>query len=356
MTMVKNFLFICFGLFFITPLYAKEKANYYPADNSLLQYMGRIEWGTARQPTMWAAAAQLGFSFKGSDCKIIITDEELYGKYHNYLDIIVDGGYKRIKLTRKRDTIVVAAGLKNTTHSVVISKSTEAGIGYIRFEGLICNKLVKSKALPKRKMESYGDSITSAMGSDTSAAGCHKADWYDQTNGYMSYAAITARALNAQYHLTSVSGIGMIHSCCGMDVLMPQVYDKLSLRENMLRWDFKKYQPDVVTICLGQNDGVQDSAAFCNAYIQFIKKLRGHYPAAGIVCLTSPMADPTLKAALVKYLSAIVNNLHSNGDKNIYKFYFSKQSISGCDSHPSLSEQQQIAGELTAFIKKLKNW
>ena len=147
-----------------------------------------------------------------------------------------------------------------------------------------------------------------------------------------------------------------MHSCCGMDIVMPQVYDKLSLRENMLPWDFTKYQPEVVTICLGQNDGVQDSAAFCNAYIRFIKKLRGHYPRAGIVCLTSPMADATLKAALVKYLSAIVTALHNSGDKNIYKFYFSRQSISGCDSHPSLSEHEQIAGELTGFIKKIKNW
>lgn len=38
--------------------------------------------------------------------------------------------------------------------------------------------------------------------------------------------------------------------------------------------DFNKYQPDVVTICLGQNDGIQDSAAFCNNYIAFIKQLR----------------------------------------------------------------------------------
>ena len=353
---MKFFISFSLFLFIICSVSAGEKIKFYKADHVKIHYMGRIDFSEKLKPTMWASATQVSFSFKGSSCKLIISDEELYGKYHNYIDIIVDGKYTRLKLKSKKDTLLIATGLKYSDHSVLISKSTEAGIGYIRFEGVFCNKLIHTASFPSRKMESYGDSITSGMGSDTSQAGCHKADWYDQTNGYMSYAAITGRELNAQYSLVSASGIGLIHSCCKMDILMPQVYDKISISENKIPWNFSVYQPDVVTVCLGQNDGVQDSAAFCSAYLKFIKTLRQHYPTTSIVCLSSPMADAALLAATKKYFNGVLGALHSAGDKNIYDFYFSGQSVAGCDSHPSLQEHTQVAGELTAFIKKIKNW
>lgn len=353
---MKNLFNILLFVFCFLNTHAKEKINFFRPDHAQIKYMGRIDFSEKIKPKMWASASQVHFTFKGTLCKVVITDEELYGKYHNYIDIIVDGNYTRIKLKSKKDTILIANGLRHAVHHVILVKSTEAGIGYIQFDGILCNKLIKSAATTSRKIESFGDSITSGMGSDTIAVGCHKADWYDQTNGYMSYAAITGRALNAQYHLTSASGIGIIHSCCDMDILMPQVYNKISLRDNKILWDFNKYQPDVVTICLGQNDGVQDSAKFCNAYIKFVEKLREHYPAATIILLSSPMADAKLLAAFTNYLPAVRNHFFAAGDKNVFRYIFSKQSISGCDSHPSIAEHKQIAGELTAYIKEIKKW
>lgn len=332
-----------------------QHRNYLPND-PLIQYMGRINNADKLHPKLWASAAQVQFTFKGSSCSVIITDEMLYGNHHNYIDIIVDGNYRRIQLKQKNDTIQIAIGLSNNKHSAIISKSTEAGIGFIVFEGILCKQLVKPTALPSRKIESFGDSITSGMGSDTSTTKCHTAAWYDQTNGFYSYAAITGRALKAQYHLSSVSGIGMVRSCCNMEILMPQVYDKISLRDNTIPWNFSNYQPDVVTICLGQNDGIQDSTLFCSTYTKFVLQLRKHYPNATIVLLSSPMADAALKKALVNYLSSIKKELLRTGQKDIHTYFFSKQSIAGCDSHPSLSEQKQIAGELTSFIKKIKRW
>lgn len=335
---------------------AKEKTTFYKANHAAIGYMGRIDFSENSRPKAWASAAEMRFSFKGSYCSVIITDEELYGKYHNYIIIIVDDQYRRIKLHAKTDTVVLAEKLASKIHSVHIIKSTEAGIGYIRFDGILCNKLIKTASITSRKIESFGDSITSGMGNDTSSFGCHKADWYDQTNGYMSYAAITARKLFADYHLTSVSGIGLIHSCCNMKITMPEVFDKISLTENKLAWDFSKYQPDVVTVCLGQNDGIQDSAKFCSAYISFVEKLRGHYPKATIIILGSPMADAALLNVLRKYLTVVSNHFKASGDKNVFRFIFSKQSIGGCDSHPTIAEHQQIAGELTAYIRELKGW
>ncbi len=87
------------------------------------------------------------------------------------------------------------------------------------------------------------------------------------------------------------------------------------MRSDSILWDFRQYQPDLVTICLGQNDGVQDSVIFCSAYIQLITRIRSVYPLAKIVCLTSPMGDERLTAVLKNYLSGITRVVNAHGDK-----------------------------------------
>jgi lysophospholipase L1-like esterase len=141
-----------------------------------------------------------------------------------------------------------------------------------------------------------------------------------------------------------------------MGIVMPDVFDKMLMRDNKMPWDFSLYQPDVVTICLGQNDGIKDSTQFCSAYVQFISTVRSKYPKADIICLTSPMANDSLRTVQHKYLTAIVTNANSSGDKKIYKYFFSKRYYHGCGTHPDMDEQRRIAEELTAFIKQLENW
>jgi GDSL-like Lipase/Acylhydrolase family len=191
---------------------------------------------------------------------------------------------------------------------------------------------------------------------DLSETPCGQGEWYDQHNAWMSYGARTARALNAQWHLTAVAGIGLIHSCCKMTITMPEVFDKMDLRDNTGAWDFSRYQPDVVTITLGQNDGVQDSTVFCSAYLQFIGQVRRQYPTAQIVLLTSPMGDATLTAALKRYLGGVVAAAGRSGDSRVHSYFYSKQYSHGCGGHPDLEEHGQIAGELTAYLKRLMGW
>ena len=296
---------------------------------------------------MWATGTQVRFSFKGSDCVIVVTDQLQYGKDHNYLDIVVDGRYRHLKLANSHNEISIANDLTGNVHDVIISKSTEAGVGYVCFEGVYCKKLLSSPPLPTKKIEFFGDSITSGMGVDTTVTKCHKGEWYDQTNGYITYAAITARTLHAQAQITSASGIGLIHSCCKMDIVMPEVYDKVSIRDNKILWDFSKFQPDIVCICLGQNDGLQDSTMFCTAYVQFIAKLRKQYINSNFLLLSSPMADSNLTAQTKKYLPAIAK---ASGDQKLSYYIFSRQFLQGCDSHPSASEHELVAAELVEYI------
>lgn len=329
----------------------------YRADNPNIQYFGRIDFADPLKPRFWSPGVYIKAKFKGTSCELIINDEVMDGDNHNYIEIAIDNEAPfRIQTTATVNNITVAQGLTSGEHIITICKATESGIGYLEFVGLRCAQLLPPPPKPKRKIEYIGDSITTGSGIDIAETPCGKGKWYDQHNAYMSYGALTSRALDAQWQITAVAGIGLTHSCCKMDIVMPDVLDKVYLRNNKMPWDFKRYQPDVVTICLGQNDGVVDSTKFCNAYVQFIGSVRKVYPKADIICLTSPMANAGLTPVLKKYISGITSYLNNAGDKKVYRYCFSKRYFHGCGTHPDMEEQAQIADELTAYIRQVEGW
>jgi len=359
--MKKIFVFLAFTLFLIIPWangLAKKPGELllFKADNPRIRFFGRIDFSDKQKPRIWAPGVYFEVRFKGSQCEALINDETA-GNNHNYLEIVVDDSKPyRIELSGKTNVIKVPEGLSDGGHTLLICKDTESNSGFIELIGFRCEKLLPPPENPTRKIEYFGDSITSGTGMDISVIPCHKGQWADQHNAYMSYGAVTSRNLNAQWQLTAQAGIGLVHSCCNMNIVMPQVYDKVCFRGDSVAWDFKSYQPDVVTICLGQNDGKQDSALYCKAYVGFIGQLRQQYPKATIICLTSPMADSSLTAVLKHYITSITTYVNAQGDKNVYQYFFSRAYNNGCDTHPDLDEHKLIAAELTACIKQIKGW
>jgi len=348
-------LVIIFCLVLPIELSAQKTTSFFEADHPLIQYTGRIDFSNPKKPKFWQPGVYIQAKFKGTFCEIVVNDEVLWGNSHNYITIVIDNGIPiRLKVKSHSNTIMAAQGLHEGEHTITICKGTESGIGYLEFVGLKCDALLPSTK-PQRKLEFIGNSITCGMGADLSEVPCDSAQWYDQHNAYQSYGPTVARALNAQWHLSSVSGIGMIRSCCDMDITMPGVFDKINMRENKMAWDFKQYQPDAVTIMLGQNDGKQDSVAFCSVYVNFISSVRKQYPKAHIVCLTSPMANDTLRAMMKNYLNGIVQHVNKR-DKKVNKFFFSRSWNNGCGEHPDLNDHQLIAAELEGYLKTLLKW
>jgi hypothetical protein len=353
-------LLLCFACLLISKRsfagFDNDSLSFFEADNPNIQYVGRIDFSNVKLPRFWSPGVYINASFEGTSCRIVLNDEVQYGVMHNYIEVVVDGKAARIRLNEKENTIEATKGLSSGKHTITICKNTESGIGYLEFKGIYCNKLLPPQALPVHKIECIGNSITCGTGSDQSEIKCKQGRWEDQHNAYMSYGATTARLLNAQYHLTAVSGIGLTHSCCDLTITMPQVFDKVNMRNDSIRWSFDKYIPDVVTICLGQNDGIQDSATWCAKYIEFIQTIRTHYPNASLFLITSPMADSTLAASQRNYLSGIEDYMHHHNDRRIYTYFFDKQYHNGCDNHPDLNEHQEIAKLLSAYIKKIMKW
>lgn len=342
-------------LFAFVLAFSPARATFFRADHPFFQYMGRIDFSDRAAPRFWSPGVVVRWRFRGSSCRVIIRDQELYGKTHNYVEIAVEGRPPvRVQTKGKQDTLVVEGGGPGD-HVVRLCKDTGSGIGWLEMVGVLAEGLLPPPALPTRKIECIGNSITAGAGMDGSEIPCGKGEWYDQSNAWMSYGALTARMLDAQWHLTAVAGIGLVHSW-GMGIVMPQVFDKMDQRDDSGYWDLRRYVPDVVTICLGQNDGVQDSTLFCAAYVRFIGDLRRSYPRAEIVCLTSPMGDKTLTDVQKRYLGGIVAAVRATGDERVSSYFFSRQYSHGCGGHPDLEEHGRIAGELTAYLKKLMDW
>ena len=360
---------------------APKVEKFFAAENPNFQYMGRIDMSDPKIPRFWDPGVVARFRFRGPSCQIIVHDEVPNDNTHNYVELLLDqgslGAY-RIKLRGQTDTLTVwnngrvrisnqdlKTDVQNNLYNqapdpkrvcqVTLCKATE-GIGWMELAGVLADTLLASPALPERKIECIGNSITCGFGDDARFVPCGQGQWYDQNNAWISYGALTARALKAQWHLTAVSGIGLIHSCCQMTITMPQVYDRIDNRGNQGDWNFSLYQPDVVTVCLGQNDGVQDSTAFCSAYVNFLTHVRKVNPKAEIILLTSPMGNAQLTEVLKRYLGGIVGAMHRSGDKKVADYFFTKQWTHGCAGHPDMAEQAQIADELTGYLRKLMGW
>jgi lysophospholipase L1-like esterase len=326
------------------------------ANDPNIQYTGRIDFRTPAKPKFANPGVNIKAKFIGTFCDIEIQDESNY----NYIEVIIDDQEPvRILAGTGRKTYRVVKGLPDEEHTLLLCKDTEASIGSLTFFGFRCEELSALPDKPSRKIECYGNSITcgAKMITGTLCDQTSGSDWNISNKAYMSYGAIAARDLDAQWHLTSVSGIGLVQSCCDMGYTLPDVYDRLNLNSPSLLWDFDNYIPDVVTICLGQNDGTGvDSALFRSTYVAFIESLRTHYPDASIFCLTSPMADNSLFEFMKTCLSRVVNIMNASGDSKVYKVELPHNLNQGCQSHPNEEQHQQIADALEIVIKDKMGW
>jgi lysophospholipase L1-like esterase len=317
---------------------------------------------------MSSAGAFFETAFRGTCCAVLLENQDLYGN-HNYISVVVDGNYLgRIRIDGEKRQYTIAEGLKDTVHTLLVCKATESQIGYVDFTGLICDEIVPRPVIRKRKIEFIGNSITCGMGLDMSGVPCDSGKWFDQHNAYLAYGPLTARALDADWLLSAVSGIGVIRNWNSPGPVMPAVYGNLFLNtDSTVLWNRDAYVPDLVSICLGTNDFSDgdgtvlrqppDSAAFVDAYVRFVRQIRRRYPEAEICLLTSPMNPGEKSVRLENFIRSVLNRLRNAcQDDRVHMFVFPESYTGGCDYHPDEAEHRKMAAELLPFYKKVMSW
>jgi len=208
-------------------------------------------------------------------------------------------------------------------------------------------------------MEFYGDSITAGHGNED-YSGEDKADG-DVTNNYNTYAAMTARNINAEYSCIARGGIGIMVSWFKM--IMPEMHYRLNPNDANSKWDFTKKQPNIVVVNLFQNDSwivnhpdhVEFKRRFgdkkpnedkiISDYTNFIKTIRNKYNDASIVCLLGNMDITREGSAWPDYVKKAVDNLN---DDRIHTCFVPYKNTPG---HPKVEEHELMAKKLTEIIE-----
>ena len=334
------------------------------ADDANLQYTGRIDVTKPSEPQISWPGTSIAGNFTGQFLAVTLDDQA--GK--NYFNVFIDNDFNRpiiIKAEKGYKNYIIAANLALGKHSFLLTKRTEGEEGATTiksFELAEDGKLLAQPARLKRKIEFFGDSITSGMGNESPDDGPD--DLLKDKNNFSAYDAITARNLKAELHVISQSGIGIMVSW--FPFTMPQFYDQLNaVGNNNSQWDFSSWTPDVVVINLFQNDSwLTDRERRMNpnptdeqriqAYIDFVKTIRGKYPNAYIICALGSMDATKIGSKWPGYITTAVARIKQDHPKEKMDTIFFE--FTGYGAHPRVKHHQVNAAKLTAFIKQKMNW
>ena len=347
----------------IAPFTFAEPVQLIAADNSGYVYTGRIDFSDKKSPQLSWTGSSINANFTGTSLAIKLDDQ--LGK--NYFNVIIDGEVQHpyvLEAKQGEQTYVINTSLKPGNHNLEIYKRTEGEEGATTFKGLLLDegaKLLAPPSRPSRRMEIFGDSISTGMGNEGADNGADHL--LSEKNNYWAYGAITARHLNAELHTISQSGIGIMISW--FPFTMPQFYDQLSaVGNNNTQWNFANWTPDVVVINLFQNDSwlvdrekrlqpIPDDTQRVQAYIDFVRSIRAKYPNAQIICALGSM-DATATPKWPGYITAAVERMKKEyKDEKLDTIFFE---FTGYGGHPRVAQHKANAEKLTAFIKKKMNW
>lgn len=306
--------------------------------------------------------------FKGTSLDVSLINNHLY--WDNYIGIIIDSTVSKILLDNSKDiqVINICENIKNDIHNVTVFKVQDS-CNSIEFVNFITDN--DSDILPfidtkTRKMEFYGDSVTSGEVTECSDYvgkndPPHNGEY---SNCWFSYATMTARNLNANAHLVSQGGIALLDGTGYFNepeyTGMLSAYDKTQFNSclgPLEEWDFSRYTPDVVIVAIGQNDNHPDnymmedynskkSINWRKHYKKLILEIRKRYQKATIILIT------TILGHHISIDNSIDDVCKELSDDKIKHFMFTRNGC-GTPGHPRIPEQEEMATELTEYINSL---
>lgn len=332
--------------------------------NENIQYVGRVCFDNPQRPRFTFPGTQINARFTGTSLRLWCKPKS------GYFMAQIDGAEPfKVAFTGDRDSIVaLATALPQGDHELRLMYVIEGYELKPDFRGLVLDsgaRLLPPPPLADRTIEFVGNSITCGYGNEATQPSDHFE--YATENHYLSYAQLTCRALGARAHVVARSGIGVYRSYGGPktgtpDNVMTTEYEYTNLYDRSERWDFSRYQPQVVCINLGTNDlstNNYDAKLLRAAYKTFLRQVRSHNPRAKIVMLCGSMLNGKELDIARSAMDAVVDEARKDGDAAVYRFNFTPIDGSlgyGADYHPSVWQHQLMAAELTAYLRGLMQW
>ncbi|MBC8039719.1 MAG: hypothetical protein H7Y06_04185, partial [Opitutaceae bacterium] len=236
----------------------------FDADHPRIQFMGRIENTNPKQQWLHWFGSEVRVRFSGTALALrgsITGSGSPSVAESTKLTVVIDDDFSNpISVTINSFNYVktLVSGLADGVHTARLFKGNESDIS-LRIDGFRVDAgrgLLVPEPLPNRRIEVYGDSVTSGG---------------TATPGYNGYSSLIGRELDADVHIISKGGTGVAGSWVGQDILV-NYYDNLSYPDvfnasssTALPWDFSRWTADIVICAIGHNDQFQAPSSPANA-------------------------------------------------------------------------------------------
>lgn len=360
------------------------------SDVSNIKIHGRTSVNKHPLALFWTGSA-IELNVKGAELWIEV--EADYDMYEPWISILINSvPVSRQMLTAGRHWTCIFRGMsENVTKNVKIVRDVQAMSG-----DSVCSLIIHSvkfdgEFLPVEdrpyRIEFIGDSITSGEGS----IGAKKEeDWISMWfSAVYNYTALTAVALDADYRVISQSGWGVLTSWdnnprCNIPDYYEKVCGILKGENNVALGaqeenDFTSWQPDIVVVNLGTNDGAafhcpewkdpvtgeshkqrikedggfheDDLKAFEEAAEKFLLKIRKYNKKAYIIWAYGMLGVPMMPA--IRRAVEIYSRHSGDGKVSVLELPDTTWETVGARQHPGALAHERAAETLTEYIKKL---
>ncbi len=326
------------------------------AELDQLAIMGRVRY---------LADGAVAMGFPGIEVRARFSGSELRASFRAssadcWIDVVIDGETQTLNLAHGTSTIQLKA--KVGSHKLSILRRNESWQGVMDLVSLETDgEFQEAPELPGRKLMFIGDSITCGAGVDNEQPGYPSSAICSNAGG--SFGMLLGRRLDAQVHLVSYGGRGLIRDYRGVRDAnqAPQFYTRVLPDDERYLWNCQSYQPDAIVVCLGTNDfstGIPDQVEWVSAMATFVADLRRRYPAARIVLATSPIfpGDPEVRDYLHRLVHLRYLQEAASQDGMTTVVDLSHQPGTPKDGHPTGAQHVSIADELETVLRPMLGW
>jgi lysophospholipase L1-like esterase len=216
-------------------------------------------------------------------------------------------------------------------------------------------------ARPTRQIEFIADSSTTGYGDLSTTVDCTDEEVAARSDASQSYAIVAAHELHADWQLNAMDGIGVVRNWHGIwKGTSYATYAGLTLQSDAAsRYTYLDWHPQVAVVRIGTNDlgsplaidepwtAAQLENAFTDGYRKLLIELRARLGVNALIIVIQPA--PGDNSANQK-VAQIVDSLRSAGDPRLYGLQFPQLQLTGCDSHPNLSDHRLMGATLVKFI------
>ncbi len=332
-----------------------------------IQYMGRLAFVGEAEAKFGFPGVRIRFAYRGPAPTVLFGASSAFCAFA----VSVNGWEPAVvRLPEGRSELPLPSGPAPAGGWVVeLTRRNESWQGVSSFFGLALPagcELVAPPALPARKLLFIGDSITCGEAIDRLPPELDNTS--RMANAPRSYGMVLARQLQAQVHLVSYGGRGVLRDWQGKtDTNNARAFFPLALPdEPAAQWDHSLYQPDAVVIALGQNDlssGWLEEEAFTAAFAALLGDIRQAYPRAAVLFTESPMRseDPATEDGRKREfqrrcLRTVIAAAHAAGDPRVAFAPLRQYPGTPTNAHPVAFQHEQMAQELIGPLRELTGW